>query len=179
MPDSEDDALIASSADHEWRSGRPKAAQEMFRAAVALDSLYREPVLALVRLRLPAAPPDSLPVDLLTRLRGTGLLTSRLGPKFDEFVQMDVAPSAIQGPGVSVPDSLRGKWATDQVTIPVLIDDRGLVVLHEWPWFDPAKMPAEGVGLTVRSLLQWRFQPARHLGKPEPVWGTVNVAFNR
>src|SRR5207247_6360239 len=62
---------------------------------------------------------------------------------------------------VSVPDSLRGRWATDQVTIPVLIDDRGLVVLHEWPWFDPARMPAEGVGLTVRSLLQWRFQPAR------------------
>ena len=164
---------------HEWRSGRPRTAHEMFRAAVALDSLYREPALALVRLRLPAAPPDSLPVDLLTGVRGTGLLTSRQRPKVEENIQMDSAPSATQGPGVTVPDSLRAGWAEDQVTIPVLIDARGRVVLHEWPWFDLSRMPAEGVGLTVRSLLEWRFQPALHLGKPEPVWGKVNIAFNR
>ena len=151
----------------------------MFRAAVALDSLYREPALALVRLRLPAAPPDSLPVDLLTGVRGTGLLTSRQRPKVEENIQMDSAPSATQGPGVTVPDSLRAGWAEDQVTIPVLIDARGRVVLHEWPWFDLSRMPAEGVGLTVRSLLEWRFQPALHLGKPEPVWGKVSIAFNR
>jgi hypothetical protein len=150
----------------------------MFRAAVALDSLYREPALALVRLNLPSAPPDSLPADLLTGVRAAGLLTSPVGPKREELVQMDTAPSAIEGPGVEVPDSLRSRWLQGQVTIPVLIDARGLVVLHEWPWFDPAGMPAEGVGLTVRSLLQWRFQPARHLGKPLPVWGTVNIAFN-
>src|SRR6185369_6108405 len=76
-----------------WRGGRRAAAQSEFRAAVALDSSYRAPALALVRSRLPGAAPDSLPAEFLTGVREVGMLTSPMGPKLEEFVQMDTPAS--------------------------------------------------------------------------------------
>src|SRR5262249_39631690 len=49
-----------------WRKGRRAEARASLQVAAALDSSWRDPVLALARLALPGAQPDSLPTRFLT-----------------------------------------------------------------------------------------------------------------
>lgn len=162
----------------DWRAGRRMTAQAAFRAAVALDSSYREPALALVRSRLPGVPPDTLPTELLGGVRAVGLLTSPARPKREEFVQADVAPSIIHQEVLPLPDSLRGRVALGEIYLPILVDEHGRAALHELPWSNAERLPDPVLRVMLESLLNWRFSPAIRLGKPQRGWANVRISFN-
>ncbi|MBI5710525.1 MAG: hypothetical protein HZC42_09520 [Candidatus Eisenbacteria bacterium] len=162
-----------------WKAGQRARAQERFRAAVALDSSYREPALALVRSRLPGVPPDTLPAALLTGVRAAGLLTSAVGPKIEEFAQMDQPAVIVRQELVPIPDSLALTLKPVQIVLPILVDERGRAVLHELPWFSPDQLPAAVVALLAQSLPAWRFTPARRLNEPRRVWASVSIKYGK
>jgi tetratricopeptide (TPR) repeat protein len=158
-----------------WRAGARAAAQAGFRRAIALDSSYRAPAIALVRSRLPSASPDSFPAELLNGVREVALLTSPARPKEEEFVQMDTPAQTLRQVDPAVPDSLRGTFKEAHLGLGLLIDERGRVVLHDLPWFDPTLLPADLVHLTLANLSEWRFHPASRNGAPHPVWSSVEL----
>jgi tetratricopeptide (TPR) repeat protein len=158
-----------------WRHGRRIEAQQDFRAAVALDSTSRAPAIALVRAGLPGAAPDSLPATFLTGVRRVGMLTSALGPKIEEFVQMDSPASILKREILPLPDSVTRSLPAIELTLPILVDERGRAVLHELPWYDPSVLPAAVVASIVGSLPDWRFRPAMKMGEPHRVWAAVSI----
>ena len=160
-----------------WKAGHRAGAQQRFRAAVALDSSYREPAFALVRSRLPGAPPDTLPAEILTGVRAVGLLTSPLGPKVEEYVQMDHPATIVRQELIPIPDSLGARLEPVRLVLPILVDERGRAVLHELPWFSPDQLPSAVVALLAQSLPAWRFTPARRLDRPHRVWASVSVHY--
>lgn len=159
-----------------WRAGRRTEAQAAFRTAVGLDSAFRAPALALVRSRLPGVPADTLPTTLLHGVREIGLLTSPVGPKLEEFVQMDAPATIVRREMLPIADSLAARTRHVQLTLPILVDERGRAVLHELPWYDPADLPAAVVSTIVASLPGWRFTPARLRGEPHRVWSAVSIS---
>jgi tetratricopeptide (TPR) repeat protein len=163
---------------HEWRASRRAQAQALFRAAVALDSTWQLPALALVRSRLPGTPADSLPTALLTGVRAVGLLTSPLGPKLEEFVQMDLPATILHRGEPHMPDSLMAHHAPVTLDLTVLVDERGRAVLHELPWFEQTELPAAAVAALVGSLTDWRFRPAMKDNAPHRVWATVEYNYS-
>jgi tetratricopeptide (TPR) repeat protein len=163
---------------YDWRAGRHAAAQQAFRAAVALDSSYREPALALVRSRLPGVPPDTLPTALLTGVREVGLLTSPARPKREEFVQADVAATILHQEILPLPDSLRGRFKLGEIYLPILVDERGRAALHELPWSNADQLPDPLLRVVLESLREWRFTPAVRLGKPQRAWANIRIALN-
>jgi tetratricopeptide (TPR) repeat protein len=158
----------------EWRAGRRGPAQDLFRRAVGLDSLYREPALAALRVRLPGAP-DSLPARLLGGERAAALLTTPEHPKPEEFVQMETPALMVRGARPVLPDSLRA--GPVRITTIVLVDERGRVVAHELPWLPPGDVPDAVVGHLVRTLPEWRFQPATRHGVPSRVWVSIDLEY--
>ncbi len=163
---------------YDWRAGHHAAAQQAFRAAVALDSAYREPALALVRSRLPGVQPDTLPAELLTGVREVGLLTSPARPKREEFVQVDVSPTIVRQEILPLPDSLRGRVALGEIYLPILVDERGRAALHELPWSNADQLPDPVLRIVLESLREWRFTPAVRLGKPQRAWANVRIRLN-
>jgi hypothetical protein len=159
-----------------WRGGRRAAAQSEFRAAVALDSSYRAPAIALVRSRLPGTAPDSLPAEFLTGVREVGMLTSPMGPKLEEFVQMDTPATILKREMPPATDSSGVPLPPVEITLPMLVDERGRAVLHDLPWFSPTDLSATAVGQIIGSLPDWRFTPARRLGAPRRVWAAVLIS---
>lgn len=158
----------------EWRDGRRSAAAERFRYAVGIDSTYRPAALALSRVRLPVQP-DSFPSQVLTGLRAVALLSSPVGPKIEEFVQMDSPAAILSQVQVVLPDSMRNRWNQIKITPVVLVDERGQVVVNDLPWTHPVP-GAEGLtGAIVSSLRGWRFRPAVKGGRPHPVWAAVDI----
>ena len=162
----------------DWRAGRRAAARESFRAAVALDSSYREPALALVRSLLPGAAPDSLPGRLLTGVRAVALLTSPARPKLDEFVQMDTPATILQQDLPALPDSLKGRFKPVQMYLPIMVDERGRAVLQELPYSTPEQFPEALERLTLLSMSGWRYTPATRHGVPQRVWANVQILYN-
>jgi hypothetical protein len=162
---------------HEWRVGRHAQAQALFRAAVALDSTWSTPALAFVRSRLPGTPADTLPTEFLTGVRAVGLLTSPLGPKLEEFVQMDLPATILHRGEPRMPDSLMAHHAPVTVDLPVLVDERGRAVLHELPSLPESELPAIAVAALVGSLTEWRFRPAMKNNTPHRVWATVEYNY--
>jgi tetratricopeptide (TPR) repeat protein len=161
----------------DWRAGRRSEAQERFRAAVGLDSSYREAALALVRAQLPGSRPDTLPAVLLTGVRRAGLLTSPARPKLEEFEQMD-SPAAITKRGQpQMPESITAGLGDIELILPVLVDEHGRAVLHDLPWFPQANLPEAAVGAIVASLPEWRFHPATKNGLPQRVWAAVQYTY--
>lgn len=161
----------------DWREGRRGAAQESFRRAMALDSLYREPALAALRSRLPGAP-DTLPTRFLTGVRAAGLLTSPERPKPEEFVQMESPAQMLRGARAVIPDSVRGGTTNVRLTPVVLLDERGRIVAHELPWIRPGDVPDAVVGAMLRTLPEWRFRPATRLGHPSRVWVSIDLDYS-
>jgi len=161
-----------------WRAGRRSAAQQQFRAAIELDSTYRAPALALVRARLPVAA-DTLPAQLLNGLREAELLTSGVQPKFDEFGQMDTPASIAHQDSVVIPDSLADRVRPFTVHPIALVDANGRVAMHEDPWTRAGSTPDEVVGMVSETLRRWRFNPAMHLGRFEPLWLDIEVPVVR
>jgi hypothetical protein len=156
-----------------WRDSRRAEAQDRFRTAVSLDSTYRAAATALVRCQLPFGRPDSLPAALLTGPREAGLITSATGPKLEEFVQMDKPAVITRSVTAALPDSLRRGLEHVQMTLPILVDRSGRIVLHELPWFEPARIPATSVAALLEALPLWRFSPALRHGEPQPVWTAI------
>ena len=163
---------------YEWRAGRSQSAQREFRAAVALDSAWQAPAIALVRSRLPGAEPDTLPSRFLIGIRETGLLTSPARPKIEEFVQMDESAEILQRGTPRIPDSLVATLPDIEISLPVLVDPRGRAVLTWMPWMAATQLPPAAVSGIIGSLTDWRFRPARKNGVPYPVWATIDYRYS-
>ena len=115
-----------------WKAGTLSLAQRSFHQALALDSIYRAPALALVRSRLPGARPDSLPSESLTGTRAVGLLTSDERPKLEEFAQMDASATLLERVKLPIPDSLHTVLEGVEMAVSILIDERGRIALHDF-----------------------------------------------
>lgn len=162
----------------EWRAGRRLDAQASFRAAVALDSSWEAPALALVRSRLPGATPDTLPTALLTGPRRVELLTSPARPKPEEFVQMDLGSSVLEQRLIPFPDSLKPLMKPIKLFLNVLVDDAGRPVLTDLPWFPADQIPVDALHLTLASVPGWKFRPGIRLGRPYPMWTPLQVTYD-
>jgi Flp pilus assembly protein TadD len=170
------EALYLSGLLH-WRGGARNEAQRDFRHAIALDSTYREPGMALVRSRLPGTAPDSLPSELLTGVRRLALLTTPERPKLEEFVQMEF-PASIDRRLDPPQDSLRAGTKPIQLSVSLLVDERGRAAINDLPWFTSEHLAAEKVAAALATLPEWRFTPARKYGAPQRVWSAVAFTIN-
>ena len=160
----------------EWRVGRRSDALQHFATAITLDSLYEPAVRARQRLRFfPGAAPDSLPVAFLTRGREAGLLASPTGPKLESALRMDRNAVVLQRTMVPVPDSVQVELKPLHIILPVLVDERGQVVLCELPWLSQDDLPAPLVAVLLQSLPGWRFAPAERFGQPARSWTSVTI----
>jgi hypothetical protein len=161
-----------------WRAGRRVEAQSDFRAAVALDSSYAPAALALVRSRLPGIAPDSIPGELLTGLRRAGLLTSPVGPKVEEFIQLDTPASILKQELVEFPDSLKKMMRPTRLNFEALVDERGRAALAEISWIPAGALPVDALHLTLLSVADWRFQPGTRNGRPHRVWASLVITYD-
>jgi hypothetical protein len=91
-------------------------------------------------------------------------------PKPEEYIQKDTPAEAIRQLEPLVPDSLKGTFKETRLSVGILIDERGRIVLNDVSWFDSALLPEPLVGLTLEQLPEWRFKPAMRFGAPQRVW---------
>jgi len=161
-----------------WGDGRRAEAQELFHTALALDSTYAAAATALVRCRLPFAKADSLPAALFLGARKAGLLSSAVRPKLEEFVQMDTPTTITRPIYAAIPDSLRRGLPPLTITLPVLVDAHGRVVLHELPWFEANRLPAPALAILLSTLPMWRFSPALRHNDPQTVWTAISLSLD-
>lgn len=160
----------------EWRAGQRGDALQRFATAISLDSLYEPAVRARQRLRFfPGAAPDSLPDVFLTRGREAGLLASATGPKLESALRMDRSAVVLQRTMIPVPDSVQVELKPLRIVLPVLVDERGQVVLCEMPWISQDDLPAPLVAVLLESLPGWRFAPATRFGLPARSWTSVTI----
>ena len=157
-----------------WRDGRRSEAIENFRHAVYLDSSYQAPALAMIKARLPGAQPDPLPKDLLTGIRQAALLTSPVGPKPEEFVQMDTPAALDSAPDTAVADTILPGVKPYRLFISILVDENGLPVLNHVPWYQPSQLDFRKVVRILASIPGMRFHPATRLSQPARVWVSLD-----
>jgi len=136
------------------------------------------PLMAMIRSRVPGVAPDTLPTATLTGVRRIGLLTSPARPKPEEFEQMDIRATLMTSPDSAVVDSLIPGVKPFQVTVSVLVDERGRVVLNEIPWFSPAQIDYRKITRILNATPGWVFNPAQRLGRPRRVWVGVDFYLN-
>jgi tetratricopeptide (TPR) repeat protein len=164
----------------DWRAGRRADALRQFALAAGLDSLYQPAVRARQRLRFfPGAAPDSLPAVFLTREREAGLLTSPVGPKLESAPTYERGAVVLKRTMVPVPDSVQVEIKPLRLILPVLVDERGRVVLCELPWVAPEDLPAPLVAVLLESLPGWRFAPAERFGQPVLGWSAVTITVGQ
>ncbi|MCE9626524.1 MAG: hypothetical protein K8R56_01235 [Candidatus Eisenbacteria bacterium] len=159
-----------------WRNGKRDDARASLRTAAELDSSWRDPVLALARLQLPAMPADSLPTRFLVGRRACALLTSAKRPKQEEYIQFDAVPMLAFNPMTQPPDSLRSQLhlkKPTQLFLQVLVSERGVPLLVELPYVTEAQVPAAIVNHIVSVVGDWRFIAARRFEKPQRSWASV------
>jgi len=163
-----------------WRNGRRAEARDAFEHAAAIDSSWRDPVLALSRLSLPGSRPDSLPVRYLTGARACSQLTSARRPKQEEYVQFDRTPALVFNPQPQLPDSLRtllGLQKPTNVFVQVLVSETGQALLLELPYVTEAQVPASVVNFIQDQVGRWRFIPAIKFEKPQRAWASVQYTL--
>ena len=159
-----------------WRNGRRAEARAALGTAATLDPGWREPVLALARLKLPGTQADSLPRRFLTGPRACVMLTSPRRPKLEEYVQFDKLPVLAFNPQPQPPDSLRVRLRLSRPTpfyVQVLLSETGHPLLAELPWLTEAWMPAGVVNHVLNAVGTWRFAPASKFDKPQRAWASV------
>ena len=159
-----------------WGTGDRAGARAAFRAALAGDSLYRAPALALSRLLVPGLAPDPLPTSFLSGIRRAAELTSRVRPKLEEYVQYDQIATLYGLPVRAVPESLQrvmGMTKPIRLYVTVLVDERGRVVLNELPWMLPGSFPEVLLDQVLRDAMRWNFRPAYRLGQPRASLASV------
>jgi hypothetical protein len=163
-----------------WRNGRRAEARERFATAAAIDSSWREPVLAMARLQLPGARADSLPARFLYGARACAILTSAKRPKREEFVQYDATPMLAFNPMSQPEDSLRARMRLRkplQVFVQVLVGENGRPIMVELPYLTEDRFPAGVVHHVLRQIGDWRFVPARKFDKPQRSWASVEYVL--
>ena len=163
-----------------WRHGRRAEARAQFESAAALDSSWRDPVLALARLALPGTRADSLPSRFLTGARTCGVITSPRRPKQEEYVQFDRTPMILFNPQTQPDDSLRARMQLKKPTqlfVQVLVSERGLPLMVELPWTTEASLPAGVVHHVLDQVGGWRFVAARKFDKPQRAWASVEYVL--
>ena len=163
-----------------WKNGRRAEARERLQLAAQLDSTWRDPALALTRLRLPGMPADSLPTRFLTGVRTCAMLTSAKRPKQEEFVQFDATPMLVYNPMSQPADSVRALMhlkKPTQVFVQVLVDESGRPVLAELPYVTEAQVPAAVIDHVISAIGEWRFFPARKFNKPQRAWASVEYVL--
>jgi hypothetical protein len=163
-----------------WRHGRRGEAREWLKTAIAADSSWRVPVLALTRLTLPGSQPDSIPTRFLSGARACAMLTSSHRPKQEEYIQFDKIPSLVFNPQPQPPDSVRAllhlQKAT-QIYVQVLVSEKGVPLLSELPWVTEAQVPAAVVHHVLDQVGSWRFLPAVKFAKPYRTWASVEYVL--
>jgi hypothetical protein len=156
-----------------WRAGHRAQAAACFRAAMALDSIERRPALALLRVRLPGAAPDTLPAGFLRGARAAMALTSPARPKLEEFQQYDMPARLAQSASVPLDSAWIARMKAFQMVLPVLVDERGRAVACQLPWLTEERVPGAAMAALVGSLPAWRFTPAMKGGVPRRSWVVV------
>jgi tetratricopeptide (TPR) repeat protein len=160
-----------------WRDGDRAAARAGFERAIGADSAFRPAAVALVRLRLPAARPDSLPSVVVRGARQVGLLTSPERPKPEENPLNDILPGLYGSePFIPITDSLRARMNLTkpmQLFITVLVDPQGKPVLVELPSLKAEQLPAPLPDSIMHMASHWRFRPAVKLGRPVRSWASI------
>lgn len=162
----------------EWRAGRRAEARLRMETAISIDSTYREPALALVKLRLAGARPDTLPNEYLTGLRACGLVTSSFRPKLEELIQMEREVVLTRPVQIAMPDSIHLGSSPIEFDLPVLIDPRGRIAMHELPAYNPSLLPGNAVNVMLSTLPLWEFDPALRHGLPTPAWTAVQIVIH-
>ena len=77
-----------------------------------------------------------------------------------------------------IPDSLKTGWKQFGAEPSVLIDERGRIVLNEFPWAPPNDVvPDAVIGTEVGTLPHWQFIPATKNGAPGRVWASVQLLY--
>jgi tetratricopeptide (TPR) repeat protein len=162
----------------DWRAGLRTEAQACFRSAVALDSTWSLPALALVRSRLVGAPPDSFPAQFLFGIRQCANLVSPMQPKLEEFVQMDMPVGLLHRGLPPALDTLTAGIREVRFDVTLLIDERGRAVLSDLPWFPESVVPPIEVAAIIQSLKSWQFRPAMKNGVPRLSWAAAAFSYN-
>jgi hypothetical protein len=163
-----------------WRHGRRAEARASLEIAASLDSSWRDPVLALARLALPGAGPDSLPVRFLNGARACAMLTSPRRPKLEEYIQFDRTPMLVFNPQTQPSDSLRSLMnlkKPTQLYLQVLVSEKGEPLMAELPYVTEARVPAGVVNHVLSEIGNWRFVAARKLDKPQRSWASVQYVI--
>ena len=156
-----------------WRTGRRNDAQQHFRAAVGLDSLFREPAIAMLRVRMLGSSADTLPAEPFSGLRRVSWLTAPDGPKPEVFMQMQLAANLRSkvDADVVVPNGILPHGAQrTTLAVSMLIDGHGHVVLNDVPHYATQQLDPAKVSAILATLPRWRFDPAMRDGQPHPVW---------
>jgi len=165
-----------------WREGHRAAAREDFRSAIRLDPTFRPPALALVRLELPSARPDSLPSVFQAGARRATMLVSAESPKLEETRASDQIPGLYGGiPTITLPDSVRTRMNQTKpihLEVSVLVSETGHPVAIDFPYLAPERYPAWIVNQIGQLGLRWRFKPAVRLEHDVPMWINVEVILN-
>jgi len=159
-----------------WRGGRRADARSDLEAAAALDSTWRDPVLALARLKIPGTRADSLPNRFLTGVRACGMITSPRRPKQEEFIQFDRTPALVFNPITQPDDSLRAEMKLTkptQIYLQVLVSEAGEPLMAELPWVTEARVPAGVIHHVLEQVGAWRFMAARKFDKPQRSWASI------
>jgi tetratricopeptide (TPR) repeat protein len=161
-----------------WRDGRRSEAIENFRHAVYLDSGYAAPALAMMKIRLPGALPDTLPTELLTGIHQIALLTSPERPKPEEFEQMDTPAALDSAPDTAVADTIRPGTKPYRLYVNLMVDENGIPVLNHLAWYPPATVDFRKILRILNSVPGMRFKPATRLSRPARVWVGLDYDLN-
>jgi len=153
-----------------WRDGKRAEAIEHFRRAVYLDSSYAAPALAMMKVQLPGARPDSLPTELLTGIHQVALLTSAERPKPEEFEQMDTPAALDSAPDTAVADTITPGIKPVRLYVNLLVDENGIPVLNHIAWYPPSQLDFRKILRILNSVPGMRFKPATRLSRPSRVW---------
>lgn len=156
-----------------WREGRRGEARERFREAIGLDSSYTRPALGLLRLRLPAAPPDTLPGEFFEGPRRAGLLLAPEGPRPEVFTQNQSA--ALLTHRVTTADTdttgvVSRAVRRVRLTLMILVDARGRAALTDVPEYTETDVAPAKLSRIIATLPDWRFKPAVREGRPAASW---------
>ena len=156
-----------------WRDGRRGETRAQLDAALALDSTYARAALGLVRLRLPGAPPDTLPTGLFEGVRRAALLTAAEGPRPEVFTQNESAALLVRRVTTADMDT-SGLVLKDvkrvRLTLMILVDARGHAALVDVPEYTENDVAPAKVSRIIATLPDWRFKPASRGGRPAPSW---------
>lgn len=106
-------------------------------------------------------------------------LTDSLAGNFDDLVMtadtVDVLPSVVQHAPLEYPSTARSRGTQGFVTITFLVDKKGRVKQTSVTDSNPVGIFEE---YALASLKNWRFSPAKYLGKPVQVWSQQTIRFD-